>query len=118
MSKQTAALCSVRVSVRVSVRIFFGLIAFLGFALSAPAQRGGRGPQVDLPEGQGKQMVQTLCVGCHGLSNITQGWGYDKKGWDDLIQSMVKLPDDTRNTVTTYLAANYSSKTRPSTVLV
>jgi virginiamycin B lyase len=106
MSKQIASL------------IFASLAALLVFTVPAPAQRGGRGPQVDLPEGEGKQMVQTLCVGCHGLTNITQGWGYDKKGWDDLIQSMVKLPDDTRNTVTTYLAANYSSKTRPSTVIV
>jgi virginiamycin B lyase len=96
-------------------------VAVLGLSVcaSAPllAQRGGRG-QVDLPDGDGKQMVQTLCVGCHGLNNITQGWGYDKMGWDQLISSMVKLPPATQNQVTTYLAANYSSKTRPATVVV
>jgi virginiamycin B lyase len=81
------------------------------------AQRG-RGAQIDLPDGDGKQMVQTLCVGCHSLSNITQGWGYDKKGWDELIASMVSLPPDTRNTVATYLGEHFSSKTRPPTVVV
>jgi virginiamycin B lyase len=71
-----------------------------------------------LPEGEGKQMVQTLCVGCHNLNNITQGWGYDKQGWDDLIASMVVLPTETRNQVSTYLGQHFSAKTRPATVVV
>ena len=63
-------------------------------------------------------MVQTLCVGCHSLNNITQGWGYDKQGWDELIASMVALPPDTRNQVSTYLGEHFSAKTRPATVVV
>ena len=54
------------------------------------AQRGGAA-QPNLPDGEGKQMVQTLCAGCHSLNNITQGWGYDKQGWDEVIASMVAL---------------------------
>ena len=98
---------------------FAVVVLGLSICAAAPlrAQRGGRG-QVDLPDGDGKQMVQTLCVGCHGLNNITQGWGYDKMGWDQLISSMVKLPPATQNQVTTYLAANFSAKTRPATVVV
>jgi virginiamycin B lyase len=83
------------------------------------AQRGrGRGPAPTLPDGEGKEMVQTLCVGCHSLNNITQGWGYDKQDWDQLISSMVKLPPDTQNLVTTYLGEHFSAKTRPASVLV
>jgi virginiamycin B lyase len=101
---------------------FYGLLAVaIGLSVCATvpmlAQRGG-GAQPALPDGEGKQMVQTLCVGCHSLNNITQGWGYDKAGWDQLISSMVKLPPDTQNQVTTYLAANFSAKTRPATVIV
>lgn len=98
---------------------FAVVVLGLSVCAAAPlrAQRGGRG-QVDLPDGDGKQMVQTLCVGCHGLNNITQGWGYDKMGWDQLISSMVKLPPATQTQVTTYLAANFSAKTRPATVVV
>ncbi len=95
-----------------------GLFAVAALTVPVSAQRGRGGAQVELPEGPGKQMVQTLCVGCHGLNNITQGWGYDKKGWDELISSMVKLPDDTRNQITNYLAEHFSAKTRPATVIV
>jgi virginiamycin B lyase len=99
------------------------LAVALGFLVCAPApllaQRGGRGGgQPDLPDGPGKQIVQTLCVGCHSLSNITEGWGYDKKGWDELIASMVSLPTDSRDQITTYLGEHFSAKTRPATVLV
>ena len=104
---------SKRISWSLLVAVFF----LAGATIPANAQRGG-GPAVNLPDGQGKQMVQTVCSGCHSLTNITQGWGYDKKGWDDLIQSMVKLPDDTRNTVSAYLGEHFSAKSRPATVVV
>jgi virginiamycin B lyase len=97
----------------------FAVALVLSACASLPllAQRGG-GAQPNLPDGDGKQMVQTLCVGCHSLNNITQGWGYDKKGWEDLIASMVALPPATRDQVTTYLGEHFSSKTRPPTVVV
>src|SRR3989304_2163604 len=66
----------------------------------------------------GKQMVQTLCAGCHNLNMITTGWGYDKKGWEEVIASMVTLPPETRETVTSYLGQHFSAKTRPATVVV
>jgi virginiamycin B lyase len=104
-----------------SKRLIGFAVATLGLSVCAMApmlaQRGG-GAQPTLPDGDGKQMVQALCVGCHGLNNITQGWGYDQQGWDQLISSMVKLPTDTQNRVTTYLAEHFSAKPRPATVVV
>jgi len=79
---------------------------------------GGRGAQVDLPDGEGKQLVQALCVTCHTLSNITQGWGYDKPGWEQLLASMVNLTPDARSQITGYLGEHFSAKTRPPTVVV
>jgi virginiamycin B lyase len=99
----------------------FGLLAVAALVsivatLPVPAQRGGA--PVTLPEGEGKQMVETLCSGCHTLNNITTGWGYDKQGWDSVIASMVSLPPEVRNTVSTYLGEHFSEKKRPPTVLV
>jgi virginiamycin B lyase len=97
---------------------FLALTLFVAVFAVIPARAQRGGPPVNLPDGNGKQMVQSVCSGCHSLTNITQGWGYDKKGWDELISSMVKLPDDTRDTVSTYLGEHFSSKTRPPTVVV
>ena len=72
----------------------------LGFSVCATmpllAQRGRTAP-TDLPDGACKQTVQTVCASCHTLDYITRGWGYDKKGWDELIATMIALPPDTEN---------------------
>ena len=51
---------------------FLGLIvtALLLLALPSPMQ-SQRGQPVQLPEGPGKDVVQTTCVRCHGLNLIT-----------------------------------------------
>jgi virginiamycin B lyase len=73
---------------------------------------------VNLPEGNGKEVVQTLCSTCHNLNFITTGWGYDKKGWDELIASMVPVAPEARDVISTYLGTHFSEKTRPATVVV
>jgi virginiamycin B lyase len=100
----------------------FGLLAVavlisIAGTVPAPAQRGGA-PPVNLPDGNGKEVVQSLCSTCHNLNFITTGWGYDKQGWDEIIASMVPIPAETRDVVTTYLGTHFSEKTRPATVVV
>jgi len=85
-------------------------------AMPVLAQRGNAVPS--LPDGDGKQVVQTVCAGCHTLDYITRGWGYDKKGWDELIATMLTLPPDTENQISTYLGQHFSSKTRPKTLII
>jgi virginiamycin B lyase len=93
--------------------------AFLILSLPFVAlAQGGRGAPPELPDGEGKQLVQALCVSCHTLNNITQGWGYDQKGWEELISSMINLPPEARAPITRYLGQHYSAKTRPPTVVV
>jgi len=53
--------------------------AFLWFLLPAPAQ-GQRGQQVQLPDGNGKELVQTTCAKCHALNMITNSWGNTREG--------------------------------------
>jgi virginiamycin B lyase len=98
----------------------FGLMAASLFLISTLSMFGqGRGgANVQLPEGNGRDLVTKTCSTCHGLDMITQGWGYDTKGWSDLIASMVKLPDADRSTIATYLGAHFGAKTRPATVVV
>jgi hypothetical protein len=87
-------------------------------ALPVHGQRGGGGTAVNLPDGNGKELVTVVCGSCHGLNMITSGWGYDRKGWDDLISSMVKLPDEQRGVITSYLGTHFNEMKRPPTVVV
>ena len=85
-------------------------------AVPALAQRGG--PPPSLADGDGKPVVQAVCASCHTIDYITRGWGYDKKGWDELIATMIALPPDTENQVSNYLAEHYSAKSRPPSVIL
>ena len=60
-----------------------------------------------LPEGAGKDAVQTTCSKCHGLNFITNSGGNTREEWDALIQSMVALPGAERNTIVDYLAKSF-----------
>jgi virginiamycin B lyase len=87
-------------------------------ALPAPVsgQRGGQ--PVQLPDGPGKELVQTTCAKCHGLNLITNSWGNTRQGWHDLIGSMIALPKDQADTVTSYLATHFPVKPAPEAVLI
>src|SRR5215217_8169805 len=81
---------------------------------------GGRGrgaAPVSLPEGNGRELVQTTCTKCHGLNLITNSWGYTKQGWDAVITSMVAVPAADRAVVSEYLAAHFPEKPRPRAVV-
>ena len=57
----------------------------------APAQGRGAAP-VALPDGAGKDQVQSICAGCHPLTNITSSRGNSREAWDALTKSMIALP--------------------------
>jgi virginiamycin B lyase len=79
-------------------------------------QRGGQ--QVQLPDGAGKELVQTTCAKCHGLNMITGSSGNTRQGWHDLIASMVALPKDQNDTIVSYLATNFPTKPAPEAVVI
>jgi virginiamycin B lyase len=81
--------------------------------------RGGRGgAPVNLPDGPGKEIVETRCATCHSLGNIVNSGGYNREGWITLTKTMIALPDDQRATVADYLASHFPEKPRPAAVIV
>jgi len=64
-------------------------------------RQGGRGQQAAvLPDGPGKDAVQARCSVCHGVNMITGSAGYSQERWQDLISTMVKLPEAQAATIT------------------
>src|SRR5437667_7614364 len=78
---------------------------------------GGRG-QVALPDGPGKEEVQTQCTKCHALGLISNSGGNTKQEWAELFGTMVNLPNDQRDAIAEYLAKNYPPQPRPQPVVV
>lgn len=74
--------------------------------------------QAQLPEGDGREMVQAACSGCHSTNQIVGSTGYTRERWRDLISTMVKLPDEQAQIITSYLAANFPPKNDRPPVLV
>src|SRR5688572_6708980 len=66
----------------------------------------GRGAAVALPEGAGREEVQAACASCHGLNLITGASGFSRAAWQDLVGTMVRMPDPELRTVSDYLATH------------
>ena len=64
----------------------------------------------DLPEGDGKKLVQEVCSGCHGL-DIVVSQKTDKTGWQQIVDYMVQrgasAKDDEIAIMVEYLAKNF-----------
>ena len=82
-------------------------------------RQGGRGQQAAaLPDGAGKETVQAMCSACHGVNLITGSTGYSRERWQDLVSTMIKLPDAQAATVSQYLATHFPPKPGREPVLV
>src|ERR687888_2790154 len=77
--------------------------------------------QGPLPEGNGKQEVQTYCVQCHELSTVTRA-GYGQEGWRNNIHMMINvgatLPQDKIELVAQYLAQHFPERPKPNAVVI
>jgi len=101
-------------SVRRRILRSFSLVAF---ALPAWAQVPGA-PRGELPDGEGKAIVESVCVACH-QTNLITGWaGYDEGGWRYLFGQMISLPDPTADTVASYLASHFPATGERSPTIV
>ncbi len=91
------------------------LILGSGLAWAQPPGQVG-----ELPEGQGRELVQTVCFGCHTAFNIIIGSaGYDSpESWRTVFDTMVHLPDAQANTIATYLAEHYPPRPGRAPVLI
>jgi virginiamycin B lyase len=77
-------------------------IVFLTAPASAQPPRA-----VELPDGDGKPLVESLCVACHQTNLIAGSAGYDAEHWRQLFGHMIELPDATAETVAAYLATHF-----------
>ena len=85
-----------------------GVILFMIIPLTAHGQPAGQ-----LPDGDGKQIVEGVCAACHQTNQITRSSGYTREGWRELIQTMINLSGTPAGeTVTRYLATHFPAGTR------
>jgi mono/diheme cytochrome c family protein len=80
------------------------------FALATMAFAAVQDPQ--LPDGDGKKILQNSCSGCHGLDGVVK-LKLDKEGWEGLVASMVSngAQVDTKDlpVLIDYLVMNFSN---------
>jgi competence protein ComEA len=64
----------------------------------------------DLPEGEGKAVVEKVCTACHGADSFV-GIRDDRKGWEGTVKSMMDRGAEATpaeiETIVTYLAAHF-----------
>ena len=84
----------------------------------APVAHGAQ-PAVQLPDGEGKPLVQGICTACHELNQITRSSGYNREGWKELIGTMINLSGTpAEDKITQYLATHFppNAKLKPTLV--
>ncbi|HEX9806320.1 MAG TPA: hypothetical protein VGA34_05420 [Alteraurantiacibacter sp.] len=97
------------------------LSAFTAALLCAAVPALGQQKLVNLPDGPGKEQVQSLCSGCHGLNRVMNS-GYPQAYWNTAIRMMlnfgVPIPPDQINLVTDYLAKHRPEKPKPDANII
>jgi virginiamycin B lyase len=77
--------------------------------------------QSTLPDGPGKQLVETSCTQCHALAQVTRS-GHDREGWRNTVAMMVnagaKLSPAQADVVVDYLAKNFPARAGSTAVVV
>src|ERR1700676_1809548 len=96
--------------------------AILFFALPARSQESMQGrAAITLPDGEGKEIVQTARRACHSLGNITNS-GHSLEEWKTTVAMMLNVganvPKDKVDTVTDYLVKNFPEKPAPPAVAI
>src|ERR1700730_12252762 len=102
-----------------SILTCFGA-AILFWAFPAQSQESMQGRDaIQLPDGEGKEIVQTACAACHSLGNITNS-GHSPEEWKTTVAMMLNVganvPPDKIETVTDYLVKNFPEKRTPPAV--
>ena len=84
------------------------VIIVLGSVLVSAAQTN---QPVELPQGEGKEIIEGSCSGCHGLTEIAKSAGFTEVEWRKVLQAMVQrgaqLNDQQLGTAANYLANNF-----------
>mgnify|MGYP002632848844 FL=1 len=72
-----------------------------------------------LPEGEGKQLIEIACYSCHSSFNIVGSAGYDTMDeWKHIFDTMVNLSDAQATTIASYLAEHFPADASRKPTLV
>jgi len=84
-------------------------------ALATMAFAAVQDPQ--LPDGDGKKILQAACTACHGLDGVVR-LHLDKAGWEGLVASMVsngaQVESKDMPVLIDYLVKNFGSAAKPA----
>ena len=96
------------------------LAATLAAGLLAGVLPGAARGQSALPEGPGRDSVESVCTACHPANQITRSSGYTQDGWRALTATMVDLSGSTelREEIAAYLATHFPPNQRNAATLV
>ena len=63
----------------------------------------------ELPDGEGKELVEGVCTACHETNQITRSSGYTREDWQELTATMIDLSGDPKMQaeIVDYLAAYF-----------
>ena len=87
---------------------FRASLAALTFVFVAPAALGQGMGTAPLPDGKGKQIVQTVCSTCHATQLINQSSGYTREQWKELTGYMIDLSKSpAQDEILDYLATTF-----------
>ena len=89
----------------------FIVVALASLFMASPYRaRAARATVQDLPEGEGKKILQNSCTACHGLDDVVNSH-MDKTGWSNLVDSMISndasLEDKDKPVLIDYLVKNF-----------
>src|SRR5687768_11656208 len=99
---------------RLSIKSLAGVCFFF---MVVPFTAHGQSAQ--LPDGEGKQLVQGMCTACHETNLITRSSGYTREGWRELISTMINLSGTpAAETIANYLATHFPAGTQLNPTLV
>ena len=84
-------------------------VVFIAGLFTARASSQSSTPSDDLPEGEGKKILESRCTSCHELTEVTKFRGYyNRAQWRDIVVTMVEYGADLKKpeieTLSDYLA--------------
>jgi virginiamycin B lyase len=90
--------------------------AVVTILLAAVAFAAGQKEADDLPEGDGKKILQSACTSCHDLKEVTKFKGfYTRENWHEIVVTMVEygapLKSDQVPVLVDYLTKHLGKKT-------
>src|SRR5438876_12316458 len=108
-----------------SKQLFFVLMVAAVLSLvgltRSQGQSQGRGDQLNLPDGPGKDILQSACTECHNLQ-MAVGTGYNREEWGLTLERMItagaNMKPDQIPVVTDYLLKNLAGEGPKPAVVV